>query len=197
MHSILFITVVILSVCSGLYAILVTYQLNKKYRLGYLSTYLYFQIFINVFGIYGILGQALVKRILQQQESSYQTIDLDSLLTPLGRLNKYVKKGQKILLKVNLLNASDPSKAVVTNPRLVKKTAELVLKNGGIPIIGDSPSGQFTKRRLKKVYEKGGYTAISRDLGIELNYDVTTKKIPIPHGKILKKTPISNFILQK
>ena len=75
MHNILFITVVILSICSGLYAILVTYQLNKKYRLGYLSTYLYFQIFINVFGIYGILGQAIVKRILQQQASSYQTIE--------------------------------------------------------------------------------------------------------------------------
>jgi uncharacterized protein (DUF362 family) len=129
-------------------------------------------------------------------KSTYQTVDLNSLLTPLGQLNKYIKKGQKILLKVNLLNASEPSKAVVTNPLLVKKTAEAVLKNGGIPIIGDSPSGQFTKRRLKKVYEKGGYTAISRDLGIELNYDVTTKKIPIPHGKRLKKSPICNFILQ-
>jgi DNA-binding CsgD family transcriptional regulator len=75
MHNILFITVVVLSICAGLYAILVTYQLNKKYRLAYLSTYLYFQIFINVFGIYGILGQAVVKRILQQQESSYQTIE--------------------------------------------------------------------------------------------------------------------------
>jgi uncharacterized protein (DUF362 family) len=129
-------------------------------------------------------------------KSTYQTIDIDTLLAPLGHLNKYIKNGQRILLKVNLLNASDPSKAVVTNPLLVKKISEAVLKNGGIPIIGDSPSGQFTKRRLKKVYEKGGYTAISRDLGIELNYDITTKKIPIPQGKRLKKSSICNFILQ-
>jgi len=129
-------------------------------------------------------------------KSTYQTIDLDSLLSPLGHLKKYIKKGQKILLKVNLLNASEPSKAVVTNPLLVKKTAEAILKEGGIPYIGDSPSGQFTKRRLKKVYEKAGLTELSRELGIELNYDTTSKKVPIPQGKRLKKTPICNFILQ-
>jgi uncharacterized protein (DUF362 family)/NAD-dependent dihydropyrimidine dehydrogenase PreA subunit len=130
------------------------------------------------------------------KKSTYQTIDIDKLISPLGELNKYIKKDQRILLKVNLLNASVPDKAVVTNPLFVKKTAEAVLKVGGIPYIGDSPSGQFTKRRLKKVYEKANLTDLSRELGIELNYDTTTKKVPIPQGKRLKKTPICNFILQ-
>jgi len=75
MNNVLFITVIFLSICAGLYAILITYQLHKKYRLNYLSTYLYFQIFINVFGIYGILGQVIAKKILQHQESSFQTIE--------------------------------------------------------------------------------------------------------------------------
>lgn len=130
------------------------------------------------------------------EKSTYQNIDLDSLLTPVGSLNNYIKKGQRILLKVNLLNASVPSKAVTTNPLLVKKIAEAVLKIGGVPYIGDSPSGQFTKRRLKKVYEKAGLLELSNELGIELNYDTTTKKVPIPNGKRLKKAPICNFVLQ-
>jgi DNA-binding CsgD family transcriptional regulator len=75
MINVFFIAAVILSVCAGLYAVLITYQLHKKYRLNYLSTYLYFQIFINVFGVYGILGQAIAKKILEQQESSYQIIE--------------------------------------------------------------------------------------------------------------------------
>jgi len=129
------------------------------------------------------------------KKSTYQTIDLNSLLAPLGNLNKYVKKDERILLKVNLLNASIPSKAVVTNPLLVKKTAEAVLKVGGEPYIGDSPSGQFTKRRLKKVYEKAGLVKISKELGIELNFDTNTKKVNIHNGKRLKKTPICDFIL--
>jgi uncharacterized protein (DUF362 family) len=130
------------------------------------------------------------------QKSTYQTIHLDSLLSPLGHLKKYINKDERVLLKVNLLNASIPSKAVVTNPLLVKETIEAVLKTGGIPYIGDSPSGQFTKRRLKKVYEKAGLLKLSRELGIELNYDTKTTKVPIPHGKQLKKTPLCNFILQ-
>jgi len=130
------------------------------------------------------------------EKSTYQNIDLDSLLNPLGHLNKYIKKGQMVLLKVNLLNASVPSKAVTTNPLLVKKIAEAVLKIGGVPYIGDSPSGQFTKRRLQKVYKKAGLLELSRELGIELNYDTTTKKVPIPNGKRLKKVPICNYVLQ-
>ena len=75
MIDILFIAVIFLSIWAGLYAILITYQLHKKYRRSYLSTYLYFHIFINVFGVYGILGQAIAKKILQQQESSFQIIE--------------------------------------------------------------------------------------------------------------------------
>jgi uncharacterized protein (DUF362 family) len=129
------------------------------------------------------------------KKSTYQTIDINSLLTPLGYLNKYIKKDERILLKVNLLNASIPSKAVVTNPILVKRTAEAVLKAGGEPFIGDSPSGQFTKRRLKKVYEKAGLVKISKELGIELNFDTKTKKVSILHGKRLKKVQICDFII--
>ncbi len=75
MGDTLFIAVIFLSIWAGIYAILVTYKLHKKYRLSYLSTYLYFQIFINVFGVYGILGQAIAKKILQQQESSFQILE--------------------------------------------------------------------------------------------------------------------------
>jgi len=75
MNDILFVAIIFLSICAGSYAILIAYQLNRKYRLSYLSTYLYFQIFINVFGLYGILGQVIAKRILQQQDSSFQTIE--------------------------------------------------------------------------------------------------------------------------
>ncbi|NIM91644.1 MAG: hypothetical protein GTO17_11935 [Candidatus Aminicenantes bacterium] len=75
MNDILFVAVIFLCIGAGSYAILVTYQLNRKYRLSYLSTYLYFQIFISVFGLYGILGQVIAKRILQQQDSSFQTME--------------------------------------------------------------------------------------------------------------------------
>ncbi len=75
MNDILFFSLIPLSICAGLFVILITYQMQKKYKLNYLSTYLYFQIFINVFGIYGILGQLIAKRILQEQISVLQMIE--------------------------------------------------------------------------------------------------------------------------
>jgi len=128
------------------------------------------------------------------QKATYDTIDLDTLLQPLGSIAAYVHKGEKVLLKVNLLSATTPEKAVVTNPLLVQKTAEAVLDAGATPIIGDSPAGQFTKRRLHKVYERAGLLALSRDLGIELNYDTRTTTVPVPHGVRLTTTPLCNFI---
>ncbi|MGF3554682.1 MAG: DUF362 domain-containing protein [Thermoplasmatota archaeon] len=142
----------------------------------------------------GLKNQDDVKVCIQK--STYETLDLDFLLNPLGGIKNYVNKDEQVLLKVNLLNATPAEKAVVTNPELVKKTAEHVIKAGGIPYIGDSPSGQFTKGRLKRVYKKSGLQKISDELNIELNYDTKTTKIQVPFGKKLKETPVSNFVLK-
>ncbi len=75
MSNFLSILIIILSISAGLCAILIIYQLQKRFKLGYLSAYLYFQIFINVFGLYGLMGQGLVKKILQQQASPFRTVE--------------------------------------------------------------------------------------------------------------------------
>lgn len=75
MNNILFAVIIILSICAGLFAILVTYKLHRKYRENYISSYLYFQIFMTVFGIYGILGQVITREWLLQQEPSFQTVE--------------------------------------------------------------------------------------------------------------------------
>ncbi len=129
------------------------------------------------------------------QKSTYSDVDLESLLTPFGGFQKYIKSGERVLLKTNLLTPSKPEKAIVTHPAVVSAVAQAILKIGGIPYIGDSPSGQFTKRRLEKTYEKAGLKDLANKLGIELNYDTGSQKIIIPHGKKLKKTFLCNFVL--
>ncbi|MCK5459235.1 MAG: DUF362 domain-containing protein, partial [Thermoplasmatales archaeon] len=122
-------------------------------------------------------------------KDSYSKLDINSLITPLGGMKHFVKKGERVLLKVNLLNASVPDKAVVTDPSVVSAVAKSVLDVGGVPFIGDSPGGPFTKRRLEKVYLRSGMKKVASDLGIDLNYDTTSTKVDIPGGKRLKKTP--------
>jgi len=129
------------------------------------------------------------------QKSTYADVDLESLLNPLGGIQKYIKNGERVLLKTNLLTPSNPEKAVVTHPVVISAVAQAILKTGGIPYIGDSPSGQFTKRRLEKTYAKAGLKDLANKLGIELNFDTRSQKIIIPNGKKLKKTILCNFVL--
>jgi len=133
--------------------------------------------------------------IVSIQKSTYENIEIESLLNPLGGIQTYVSRGDRVLLKTNLLVPSVPEKAVVTHPAVIKVVAQTVLKSGGIPFIGDSPSGPFTKRRLEKAYEKSGLKAVASSLGIELNYDTRVKKLSIPDGKKLKNTPVCTFVL--
>ena len=93
------------------------------------------------------------------QKSTYENLKIDTLIKPLGGLKNFISRGDRVLLKTNLLNASEPEKSVVTHPNFIKSIAKEIFKIDAIPYIGDSPSGPFTKRRLEKVYGKSGLIA--------------------------------------
>jgi DNA-binding CsgD family transcriptional regulator len=75
MTNSVFILFIAVSLAAGLFAILTAYRLNAKFGLGHLSTYLYFHIFVVVFGVYGLIGQAIVRKILERQAASFQTVE--------------------------------------------------------------------------------------------------------------------------
>jgi len=90
--------------------------------------------------------------------------DLIQLLEPLGGISAFVNRGERILLKPNMLSAKKPEQAVTTHPALVMVVAELVREAGGIVLIGDSPGiGGFMR-----VAEKSGIAAAARESGATL-----------------------------
>jgi uncharacterized protein (DUF362 family)/Pyruvate/2-oxoacid:ferredoxin oxidoreductase delta subunit len=58
----------------------------------------------------------------------------------LGGIEQFVRKGNRVLLKPNLLFGKAAEKAVTTHPSIVKGMIKIVREAGGIPRIGDSPS---------------------------------------------------------
>ncbi|HBB34041.1 MAG TPA: thylakoid-associated protein [Cyanobacteria bacterium UBA8803] len=65
---------------------------------------------------------------------------LETLLEPLGGMGAFVKKGDRVLLKPNLLTAGRPGKECITRPEIVRGVAQLVREAGGQPFFGDSPA---------------------------------------------------------
>jgi len=77
-------------------------------------------------------------------ESLQQAIDL------IGGTRSFVREGDRVLLKPNLLYGKMPEKAVTTHPFIIKGMIHIVREAGGIPFIGDSPSiGSLTRAAEK------------------------------------------------
>lgn len=65
---------------------------------------------------------------------------LEAVLEPLGGMATWVKPGDRVLLKPNLLTGARPTKACTTNPAMVYAVTQLVQAAGGKPFLGDSPA---------------------------------------------------------
>lgn len=65
---------------------------------------------------------------------------LEILLEPLGGMATFVKPGDRVLLKPNLLTGARPTKECVTRPEIVFCVAQLVRAAGGVPFMGDGPA---------------------------------------------------------
>ncbi len=73
-----------------------------------------------------------------QQESLL--LHLTDLLEPLGGMAAFVKPGDRVLLKPNLLTGARPGQECTTRAELVACVAQLVRAAGGDPFLGDSPA---------------------------------------------------------
>jgi len=127
-------------------------------------------------------------------KATYSDPDIETLLAPFGGMERFVKKNEKVLLKVNLLSAKGPEKAVTTHPEFVRAVAKAVRAAGGKPYIGDSPAGPFSKRNLTKAYGRSGLEDLAREEDIPLNFDTGVKKLDIPEGKRLQRSPICEYV---
>jgi uncharacterized protein (DUF362 family)/NAD-dependent dihydropyrimidine dehydrogenase PreA subunit len=108
----------------------------------------------------------------------------------LGGIEKFVSPGNKVAIKVNLLMKKHPDAAVTTHPALVKAMGKLIKKAGGTVTIVDSPGSRYTEASLRAIYGCTGMERIATEEGFTLNFDLSSKEIDNPLGKILKKVTV-------
>jgi uncharacterized protein (DUF362 family) len=89
---------------------------------------------------------------------------LTTLLAPLGGMAAYVKPGDRVLLKPNLLTGSKPGREAITRPELVYAVAKLVQAAGGEPFLGDSPAFGSALG----VAKANGYQSLMDELGLRI-----------------------------
>lgn len=114
-----------------------------------------------------------------------------ALVEQMGGMGRFVRPGERIVLKANLLRAAPPESAICTHPAVVEAVAKLVKEAGGTPVICDSPGGALHKEAvLRSLYEKTGMAAAAAAAGAELSMDSSTRTVSLPEGRVLRQAEI-------
>ncbi|MDD2752336.1 MAG: DUF362 domain-containing protein [Candidatus Omnitrophica bacterium] len=92
-----------------------------------------------------------------------QAVDL------LGGLNKFIRPGESVLVKPNLLMAKEPEYGIDTHPEVVRAVVKMLKNINCRVLIGDGPTvwgGQAED--VDNVYEKSGIKLVAQEEGAEL-----------------------------
>ena len=117
---------------------------------------------------------------------------LERCLEPLGGMERFVKPGQTVLIKPNMLGAAEPDKCHTTHPALVVALGSLVQKAGGELVIGDSPAID----PFKKVARKSGLEEAARTLGARLSELKDPTPAKTPAGSLYASLEIARLALE-
>lgn len=85
----------------------------------------------------------------------------------LGGVSAFAVKGERILLKPNILSARPPESGVDTHPEVLRAVARLVMETGAEVVVGDSPGG-FGFKTAGSTYEESGIKRVCEEEGIRL-----------------------------
>ena len=120
---------------------------------------------------------------------------LDKALEALGGIGKFVKKGQKIVIKPNIGWDRAPEMAGNTNPILVKALVKKCFDAGASKVT----VFDHTCDNWQKCYETSGIAAAAKEAGaivMPANEEKYFKTVALPNGVSLKSTQIHEALIE-
>ncbi len=120
---------------------------------------------------------------------------LDKALDALGGIGKYVKKGQKVVIKPNIGWDRTPELAGNTNPQLIKALVKRCLDAGAEKVT----VFDHTCDNWQKCYESSGIAAAVKEAGgviVPANDEKYYKEVSVPGGVKLKSAKIHEALLE-
>ena len=118
-----------------------------------------------------------------------------SAIDLLGGISAFVKPGQTVVLKANLLMKCSVDKCATTHPSVIEAVAKLVLSAGAKRVIvADSAGGPFTEGYMNAIYKSNDLVERAERCGFELNQDFTSVNVDMPEAKVGKRFLICNCL---
>ncbi|OGP75372.1 MAG: hypothetical protein A2V86_00960 [Deltaproteobacteria bacterium RBG_16_49_23] len=144
---------------------------------------------------YGTLAHASGEADLVIAKNGSPSKLLQAAMTPLGGMERFVKKGQRVVIKANIAWARTPEQACTNNPELLSALIKMCYEAGAKRVAVwdhtcDNYQFAFARSGLKEVGQKAGADVLS---GHGRN---VYKQVEIPKGKKLKSAEVLRDILE-
>jgi len=118
----------------------------------------------------------------------------------IGGIEKLIKPSNRVLLKINLLSASSPERAIITHPSLVRAMVRLLKESGAIVWVGDAAStgGMGSDLRRGDAFDVGGIReVVEKEGGQIVNFNHHGyRRIQVPGAKRLTEINLAEPVLE-
>ena len=132
---------------------------------------------------------ALVRCDTYDEEQVYEAVKAGVDL--LDGISHFVRPGERIVLKPNVLIGTDPQKCVTTHPSVFKAAGRLIQNANATVYYGDSPSFGKCERNMKRANLK----QVADELGIILADFDSGKTVSHKEALLVKSFIIANGVL--
>ena len=116
----------------------------------------------------------------------------------LGGIKRYVKIGEQVLLKVNLLVGAPPEKAITTHPAVVRAIIDQVQAAGATPLVGDCSAyeGPPNPGRYYSACWRSGIQQVCEEEEVELvHLSAETVEVENPQGQVFKRFTLAKGVV--
>ena len=117
---------------------------------------------------------------------------LEDVLAPLGGLD-FVKRGDRVVIKANLVSAMKPEESATTHPTLLCALCDMLAERGAIVIVGDSPGGLYNSAFVGRVYTVSGVRAVTEH-GASLNDDYSQREAIFDDAEVLHSFTYTGYL---
>ncbi len=144
-----------------------------------------------VFGVEKTADVVVIKTEVLTEKSIYAMVHKG--FDEMGGINKFVKRGNKVIIKPNIGFNSTPERAHTTNPVLVEAVASMCKKAGAHVTIMDRPV-----HNARMCYRSSGIEDAAKKAGADIVYmhREKFKKVSVPGGLNLDTLDVYEDILE-
>ncbi len=132
-------------------------------------------------------------KVLLISQNNYNQNEIDNAVKrAFNHFRISFNRGEKVLLKVNLVAGHEVNRRVTTDPSIVRAAAKIILEQGAIPFIADSPGID----NFKNAAEKAGFMSVARELNIECRELIDPVDIQVKDDADFHKIQVSRYVLE-